>query len=127
GYPLVDIYLNGEDLKTVAEVDASITPLMAEVQLYTAGLHYTFNPNRLIFNKVTNVTLDNDDVHDETIEDEKLYWVVAGRYSAQMLPIVGDKSFASLAIVPRLKDRNPTKDFETEIIYAQDDEEIKEQ
>src|SRR5699024_11807563 len=72
-YPLVDIYLNGEDLKTVAEVDASITPLMAEVQLYTAGLHYTFNPNRLIFNKVTNVTLDNDDGHDETIEDDKLY------------------------------------------------------
>ena len=126
GYPLVDIYLNGEDLKTVAEVDASITPLMAEVQLYTAGLHYTFNPNRLIFNKVTNVTLDNDDGHDETIEDDKLYRVVAGLYSAQMLPIVGDKSFGLLSIVPRDKDGNPIEDFEKEIIYDHDDEELKE-
>src|SRR5699024_81163 len=78
------------------------------------------------FNKVTNVTLDNDDGHDETIEDDKLYRVVAGLYSAQMLPIVGDKSFGLLSIVPRDKDGNPIEDFEKEIIYDHDDEELKE-
>ncbi len=34
-------------------VDASVAPLMDDAQLYMSGMNFTFNPNRLIFNKVT--------------------------------------------------------------------------
>lgn len=117
GYPLISVYLTGRELKTVAEVDASIAPIMSVAQLYLSGLNFTFNPNRLIFNKVTDVYLEGEDGSREEIEDDKLYRVVAGLYSAQMLSIVGDKSFGLLSIVPKTKDGVPIEDFEEHIIY----------
>ncbi len=125
GYPLISVYLTGKELKTVAEVDASISPIMSVAQLYTSGLNFTFNPNRLIFNKVTDVYLEKEDGSREEIRDEELYRVVAGLYSAQMLSIVGDKSFGLLSIVPKTKEGIPITDYEAQIIYD-DGHEIKE-
>ena len=78
GYPLISVYLTGKELKTVAEVDASITPIMDVAQLYISGLNYTFNPNRLIFNKVTDAYLVAEDGTREEIKDDELYRIVAG-------------------------------------------------
>jgi len=116
GYPLLSVYLSGKELKTVCEVDASVAPLMADAQLFMSGLNFTFNPNRLIFNKVTNAFLERPDGSVEEIDDRKLYRVVAGLYSAQMLSVVGDKSFGLLSIVPKTKDGTPITDFEKQII-----------
>ena len=98
---------------------------MSVAQLYTSGLNFTFNPNRLIFNKVTDVYLEKEDGSREEIRDEELYRVVAGLYSAQMLSIVGDKSFGLLSIVPKTKEGIPITDYEAQIIYD-DGHEIKE-
>ncbi|WP_438317422.1 bifunctional metallophosphatase/5'-nucleotidase [Sporosarcina sp. FA9] len=126
GYPLLNIYLTGKELKTVAEVDASITPIMDEVQLYVAGLSYTLNTNRFIFNKVTDVRLQDFDGTKEEIDDHKLYRVVAGLYSAQMLPYVNEKSFGILSIVPKTKEGTPVTNFEDQIIYMNGNQEVKE-
>ena len=126
GYPLLDIYLTGKELKTVAEVDASVTPIMNEVQLYVAGLSYTFNTNRFIFNKVTDVSLQHHDGTIEEIDDKKLYRVVSGLYSAQMLPYVNDKSFGILSVIPKKKDGSPVTNFEDHILYMNDNQEVKE-
>lgn len=117
GYPLINVYLTGKELKTTAEVDASITPLMDVAQLYMSGLNYTFNPNRLIFDKVTDIYLSNPDASKSDIKDDELYRVVVGLYSAQMLSVVGDKSFGLLSIIPKTKDGTPITDFEAQIIY----------
>ena len=117
GYPIISVYLTGKELKTAAEVDASIAPIMSVAQLYMSGINYTFNPNRMIFNKVTDIHIENPDGNLEEIEDDKLYRVVAGLYSAQMLSIVGDQSFGILSVVPKTKDGTPITDFEAEIIY----------
>ncbi|MCM3638915.1 bifunctional metallophosphatase/5'-nucleotidase [Sporosarcina luteola] len=126
GYPLLDIYLTGKELKTVAEVDASITPIMNEVQLYIAGLSYTFNTNRFLFNKVTDIHLQSFDGKKEEIDDEKLYRVVGGLYSVQMLPYVNEKSFGILSVVPKNEDGSPVTNFEERIIYMNDQQEMKE-
>ncbi len=126
GYPLLDIYLTGKELKTVAEVDASITPIMNEVQLYIAGLSYTFNTNRFLFNKVTDIQLQSFDGTKEEIDDEKLYRVVGGLYSVQMLPYVNEKSFGILSVVPKNEDGSPVTDFEDRIIYMNEQQEVKE-
>lgn len=128
GYPLVEVYLTGKELKTIAEVDASVSPLMPSAQLYIAGLSYTFNPNRLIFNKVTDVKIQRRDGTTEEIDDNKLYRVVAGLYSGQMLPVVSEKSFGLLKLEPKKKDGTPITDFEEHIIYMNDgtNREIKE-
>lgn len=117
GYPLISVYLTGKELKTVCEVDASITPLMGDAQLYISGMNFTFNPNRLIFNKVTKASLVNEDGTEAAIDDSKLYRVVCGLYSAQMLSIVGEKSFGLMSLVPKNKEGEPITDFEAYIIY----------
>ena len=124
GYPLIDVYLTGKELKTAAEVDASIQPIMSSAQLYMEGLKYSFNPNRIIFNKLTDISLLTDS-GEEKLVDDKLYRVVANLYTAQMLNIVGDQSMGLLSIVPKDKDGNQVDNFEDRIIYDKD-EELKE-
>lgn len=125
GYPLLDVYLTGKELKTAAEVDASIQPLMSAAQLYMAGLQYSFNPNRVIFNKVTDISLvKNDEKND--LDDEKLYRVIANLYTAQMLNIVGDKSMGILSIVPKDEHGEVIENFEDRIIYNENNSEVKE-
>lgn len=126
GYPLISVYLTGKELKTACEVDASVTPLMGAAQLYMSGMTYTFNPHRLIFNKVTDAALLKPDGSRAEIEDDRLYRVAAGLYSAQMLSVVGSKSFGLLSIVPKTKDGQPITDFEAQIIHDASGREVKE-
>ena len=128
GYPLVEVFVTGKELKTIAEVDASVAPLMPAAQLHVAGLTYTFNPHRLFFNKVTDVKIRHDDGSTEEIVDDNLYRVVAGLYAGQMLPVVNDQSFGLLSVEPKDRDGNPITDFEDHILYMNDgsEREIKE-
>src|SRR5699024_2025715 len=111
GYPLIDVYLNGKELKTAAEVDASIQPIMGAAQLYMSGLKYSFNPNRIIFNKVTDISLDTENGELE-LEDDKLYRVVANLYTGQMLDEVKARSKNLLSIVPKDENGHEIVDFE---------------
>ena len=81
-----------------------------------SGLNYTFNPNRMIFDKITHVYLSNPDGSRTELEDDKLYRAVVGLYSAQMLSVVGDKSFGLLSLIPKTKDGTPITDFESQNI-----------
>ena len=126
GYPLVNVYLTGKELKTVAEVDASISPIMEVAQLYTAGLHFTFSPKRLILNKVIETSLwDEKTEQQSSIDDNRLYRVVADLYSGQMLSAVEDQSFGLLAITPKDRNGNPVENLEDHLIYREDGKELK--
>lgn len=118
GYPLVETYLTGAELKMVAEIDASISDLMTTARLYMAGLQFTYNPNRMILNRVTECYLVRNGERIE-IENDKLYHVAADLYSAQMLGSVTDMSYGLLSIVPKFEDGTPVEDFEDIIIYSE--------
>ena len=126
GYPLADVYLTGKELKTVAEVDASIAPIMTTAQLYTSGLSYTFNPNRIILNRATDVKLISEDGNLIEIDDNKLYRVVADLYSAQMLGAVMDISKGILSIIPKDAEGIPIEDYNNAILYDKEGNEVKE-
>jgi len=116
GYPLVSVYLTGAELKTLAEVDISVSQLMPTARLYSSGLTYTYNPNRLLLNRVTDVKLITEHGTSE-LEDNTLYRVVGGLYSCQMLGAVESKSFGLLSLVPKDKSGAPITDFEQLIVY----------
>lgn len=126
GYPLVSVWLTGRDLKNAFEVDASVVPLMPSAQLYFSGMTFTFNPNRMIFNKVTDCAQVLPDGSLAEIEDDKLYRVVTGLYCGQMLGMVNDQSFGILEITPRDADGNPITDLEAHILHNADGSEVKE-
>lgn len=116
GYPLISVYLTGAELKTLAEVDASISDLMTTARLYCSGMNFSYNPNRMILNKVTDVYLTEDDGKRAEIDDDKLYRVVSDLYSGQMLSAVTKMSKGVLSIVPKYADGTPIDDFEDAII-----------
>lgn len=119
GYPLLSVYLTGEELKIIAEIDASVSDLMTTARLYMSGLSFTYNPNRVILNKVTQVNLVGKDGKPIEIEDDKLYHVVADLYSGRMLSSVTDISKGILSVVPKDAQGNPIDNLEEHIIYTQ--------
>ncbi len=124
GYPLISVYLTGAELKTVAEIDASISPFMSTARLFTDGMYWNFNPNRMILNKVTDVYLCNGQEERVELEDDKLYRVVTDFYSSQMLGGVTDMSYGLLSIIPKFADGTPVENFEDAVIMV-DGKELK--
>ncbi len=122
GYPLLSVYVTGEELKLIAEIDASISDLMTTARLYNAGLQFAFNPNRMILNRVTDCYLINNDGSREEIVDDKLYRIVSDMYSGQMLGGVTDLSFGLLSIELKHADGTPVERLEDAIIYVEGEE-----
>ena len=112
GYPLINAYLTGKELKLVAEVDASISDFMTTARLYCSGLNFTYNPHRMILNKVTDCYLTRVDGERTEIEDDKLYHVVTDLYTGQMLGSVMKMSYGLLSLEPKDKDGNPIENLE---------------
>lgn len=123
GYPLISVYLTGREIRTAAEIDASVSDFMTTARLYCSGLSFTYNPHRLLLNKVTDVCLE-DDGQPVALEDDKLYRIVADLYSGQMLSAVTDMSYGILAIVPKYADGTPITDFE-DVIITENGRELK--
>ena len=115
GYPLITAYLTGKELKLVAEVDASVSDYMTTARLYCSGMNFTYNPHRMILNKVTDCYLTKDGKREE-IQDDKLYKVVTDLYTGQMLGSVTDVSYGLLKIEPKDKNGKLIKNLEDEAI-----------
>lgn len=119
GYPLISFYLTGKELKIVAEIDASISPLMSSARLYTSGLQWTFNPNRMILNKSMDAHLVTLDGERSELEDDTLYRLVSDLYSARLIGSVTDLSFGLLSIVPKDANGTPLDGFSNAIIKTE--------
>ncbi len=104
---LVEVWLTGKDLKAALEVDASVYPLMHSAQLFCSGVEYSFNTNRMIFNKIDHAMLRREDGTLEEIQDEKRYCLAVGMYMAQMLGSVEKTSMGLISIIPRDAEGQP--------------------
>ena len=126
GYPLVGVYITGKELKDAFEVDASVTPLMSAGPLYGSGMKWSLNTHRMVFDKVTDCAQILPDGTEVPIQDDKLYRVVTGLYSGQMLGTVNGKSFGLLTITPRDEKGQPIENLEDYIIHGPGGTEVKE-
>jgi len=125
GYPLISIYLTGAELKTGAEIDASLTDIMPSARLYMSGFQFSFNPHRLILNRVTDACLTDAAGNLVEIEDDRLYRIVCDLYSGQMLGAVNSISKGILSVQPKFADGTPIENIEDAIITDSRGEEVK--
>lgn len=127
GYPLISVYLTGEELKTAAEVDASISDYMMTARLYASGLSFSYNPHRMLLNKVTDCWISSAMLEDSRteIEDDRLYRVVTDLYSGRMLGAVTELSKGLLKIIPKDENGQPIERLEDAIIYDAEGKEVK--
>nr|WP_325194742.1 5'-nucleotidase C-terminal domain-containing protein [uncultured Oscillibacter sp.] len=124
-YPLVSVYLTGKDLKNAFEVDASISALMPAATLYGAGMRWTWNPHRMILDKVTDAARLLPEGGEDAIQDDRLYRVVADLYSGQMLGAVEAQSMGLLTVTPRDENGEPVTDLESRIVRDAGGTELK--
>ncbi len=124
GYPLISMYLTGAELKTGAEIDASVSDFMPSARLYLNGFHFTFNPHRLLLNKVTDCYMTDAQGNRVEIQDDRLYRVVCDLYSGQMLGAVTDVSYGILSVQPKFADGTPIENIE-DAILTENGREIK--
>lgn len=127
GYPLIATYVSGKELKTVAEMEASLSDIMNSARMYTSGLSFEYNPNRLILNKVSDVWLSPaafEESRSEIVDDE-LYLIVTDYYSGQMLESVTRLSKGILSVVLKDADGNPVESLDDLIVYKEDGTELK--
>lgn len=125
GYPLISIYLTGEELRTGAEIDASVSDFMRSARLYLSGFHFSYNPRRILLNKVTDCYFTDEAGSRTEIEDGKLYHIVCDLYSGQMLEAATDVSYGILSVQPKFADGTPIENIEDAIIRTSDGKEIK--
>lgn len=109
GYPLISFYLYGYEIKRATEILTSVRPIKSDDYfLQISGLRFTYNPHRVIFDRVTGMEIGNEEVGyaplDYSRSNKKLYRVAANIYNATFLKLVGRFTYSMLDIVP--KDRN---------------------
>lgn len=125
GYPLIKVYIKGEDLINAAEVDCSMSGMISYVRLFTSGFHYEYNPKRMILNKATKVYITKPDGTKEPVDKNKLYCCITDMYTGQMLGNVLDMTKGLISLVPRTEDGTPTNDYNSRIICTADGTEVK--
>jgi 5'-nucleotidase len=118
GYPLITFYLYSYELKRTLEILTSVQPLKGEHYfLQISGLRFTYNPHRVIFDRVTNIEIGSEEEGYKPLNysssNRQLYRVAANIYNATFLKVVGDYTYHLLDIVPKDKKGNPVKRLST--------------
>ena len=104
---LISVYVTGQDLKNLIEMDASCHALIPSAQLFMSGVEYDIHPNRLMFDRSDAVLLQNDDGTLSEIENEKLYHLVTGMEVGRLFESVKKKTVGILSVIPRNADGTP--------------------
>lgn len=125
GYPLIGLYISGKELKNVAEIDCSLSGIMNTVRLFTYGFKYTYNPRRLILDKVLDCSIIDKYGNEHPVEDNKLYRVITDMYTGMMIGGITGTTKGLITIVPKFSDGSEVKDFSDTIIRKRNGDEQK--
>lgn len=120
GYPLVGIYLNGNEIKNCLEIEATVAPLKGnnDYRMQVSGLVFKYNPNRLPFNRVYDVMVSTPSGGYEALDEEGLYRVCASYYAASMLGKMGDQTYGMVNVTPKDASGEPLAHLDQAVIDA---------
>ncbi len=116
GYPLLSVYLTGSEIRKALEVLTTLAPMKgSDYFLQVSGLRFSYNPNRIPFDRVTEVWLQQGDGRmlplDTSPANPALYKVGANLYNATFLKVIGRFTKGILSIVPKDRQGRPLEDL----------------
>ena len=120
-YPLVSVYVYAWEIKDALEVMTTIAPLNgAQFNLQLSGLKFTYNPNRVLFDRVTEILKGNDETGYQSLDysrkNKKLYKIAANLYNTTLLSYIEKLTKGILEITPKDKNGKPFQDLKYAII-----------
>ncbi|MBW2599423.1 MAG: hypothetical protein JRC60_04915, partial [Deltaproteobacteria bacterium] len=100
------------------EILTSVYPLKGgDYYLQASGIRASYNPNRMIFDRVTEIWLGDEEngysLLDYSKSNKRLVRVAADIYNATFLKVVGNFTWHFLDIVPKDRDGNPVDDLKS--------------
>ena len=112
GYPLITCYFYAHEIKKTMEVVTSIYPKKgSNFFLQVSGMRFKYNPNRVIFDRVTDIWIGSEDEGYQPLDysesNNSLYRVATNIYNATFLGYVGRFTYGTLDIVPKDRNGNP--------------------
>jgi 2',3'-cyclic-nucleotide 2'-phosphodiesterase (5'-nucleotidase family) len=125
GNTLLVAYLTGHDLKNLLEIETSIAPKKKEALLSVSGLRFRYNPNRLIFDRVTSIEIEGVDHQFHEIDSKRLYSVAISSYLADLIGLIEKQTLGILTITLRDKNGNPV-DNKKQIMVIRNGEPLRE-
>ena len=116
GYPLISIYVYPSEVKKTFEVLTSIYPMKgSDYFIQVSGAKFTYNPHRMIFDRVTDIWLGDEESGYQQLDYSKsnrtLIRIAADIYNATFLKVIGDYTWQILKIVPKDRNGNPIDDL----------------
>jgi 5'-nucleotidase len=115
-YPLITCYVYASEIKKALEVLTSIYPRKgSSYYLQVSGLKFTYNPRRVIFDRVTNIWLGSEEEGylplDYSESNKSLYRMAANIYNAAFIKLVGKFTYQMLNIIPKDRKGAPVADL----------------
>jgi len=112
GYPLIACYFYAHEIKKTMEVVTSIYPKKgSNFFLQVSGMKFKYNPNRVIFDRVTDIWIGSEDEGYQPLDysesNKNLYRIATNIYNATFLGYVGRFTYSILDIVPKDRSGNP--------------------
>jgi len=116
GYPLISCYFYASEIKKALEVLTSVYPRKGvSYFLQVSGLKFTYNPRRVIFDRVTDIRLGSEEEGyvplDYSESNKNLYRLTTNIYNAAFLKIIGKYTYQILNIIPKDLNGNPINDL----------------
>jgi 5'-nucleotidase/UDP-sugar diphosphatase len=116
GYPLISCYFYASEIKKALEVLTSVYPRKGSSYfLQVSGLKFTYNPRRVIFDRVTDIRLGSEEEGyvplDYSESNKNLYRIATNIYNAAFLKIIGRYTYQILKIIPKDRNGNPIDDL----------------
>ncbi len=123
GYPLISCYFYASEIKKALEVLTSVYPRKdSSYFLQVSGLKFTYNPRRVIFDRVTDIRLGNEEEGyaplDYSESNRNLYRITTNIYNAAFLKIIGKYTYQILNIIPKDLNGNPIDELASARIDA---------
>ena len=123
GYPLISCYFYASEIKKALEVLTSVYPRKGTSYfLQVSGLKFTYNPRRVIFDRVTNIWLGSEEEGYASLDysgsNKNLYRISTNIYNAAFLKIIGKYTYQILNIIPKDLNGKPIDDLTTARVDA---------
>lgn len=119
GYPLVAFYVSGSDIKDALEIETTVAPLLKkDAHLQISGIRFVYNPNRIPFDRVTEVFVQDEQGEYKPLDPKKLYRICTNLYAAEMMNYVTDVTYGLLKIKPKDKNGRELLHLKQAIVYT---------
>jgi len=118
GYPLVAVYITGDEMKDLLEVETSVAPFKTDAHFQLSGVRLTYNPHRLPFDRVTAVQVREADGSYRPLDPKKLYRICMNSYTAKMVGFVQRASHGLIRLTPKDRTGLPVGDIKDARIDA---------